>query len=230
MIRRDDFFNKFPTLEEGTEVYTKDGVDLGKVVDINDDFIGIRKGLFFPKDFTFRYDDVQDVYDHKLVLKYNQDELYAWKDDKYRGWEEYDRLNQPETETRISDEKRMSLREEELEPAKVIKEKGEVRVRKIVHTEMKTFTVPVQKEEVIVEQTPATEATVPPAGEKAFKEEDIRIPVRDEEAEVIKHEKVTGEVRIHKETKTEQEKVGGEIRKEEAKIDRDEDKNKRKAA
>ena len=236
MIRRDDFINKYPTLEEGTEVFTKDGVDLGKVVDLNNDFIAIRKGLFFPKDFTFRYDDVQDVYDHKMVLKYNQSELSAWRDEKYRGWDEYDRLNQPEAETKISEEKRMPLREEEIEPAKVIREKGEVRVRKVVHTEMKTFTVPVQKEEVIVERTPVTDTTVPPTDEKAFKEEEIRIPVREEEAEIVKREKVTGEVKVHKETRIEEQKVGGEVRKEEAKverdrdIDRDIDKDKRKAA
>jgi hypothetical protein len=42
-------------------VYTRDGETLGKVVSVDDAGFFVEKGLFFPKEFGFRFDDVEDV-------------------------------------------------------------------------------------------------------------------------------------------------------------------------
>ena len=55
-------------------------------------------------------------------------------------------------------------------------------------------------------------------GERAFQEEDIRIPVTEEEVEVTKRPVVKEEVRVQKEARTETEPVSGEVRKEEVKV------------
>jgi uncharacterized protein (TIGR02271 family) len=57
------------------------------------------------------------------------------------------------------------------------------------------------------------------AGEKAFQEEEIRIPVKKEEVEVTKRPVVKEEVRVRKETRTESQPVSGEVRKEEVKVE-----------
>jgi hypothetical protein len=41
--------------------YTRDGETLGKVVSVDDAGFFVEKGLFFPKEFGFRFDDVEDV-------------------------------------------------------------------------------------------------------------------------------------------------------------------------
>jgi hypothetical protein len=42
-------------------VYTRDGKALGKVVSVDDTGFFVEKGLVFPKEFGFRFDDVEDV-------------------------------------------------------------------------------------------------------------------------------------------------------------------------
>jgi uncharacterized protein (TIGR02271 family) len=221
MLNRKDFQNRYPGIREGMDAYSYDGEKLGKVVEMYDDSLTIEKGFFFPKDFTVRYDDVKDVKGDTLILKHDRASFSDWKDNRYQGWDEYDRNAK-------SDEYRVPVTEEELAAQKVTRQKGEVRVRKVVHTELKSFTVPVTKEEVIVERTPVTSKDIKP-GEKTFKDEEIRIPVSEEEVEVTKRPVVKEELRIHKEIKTEQEKVSGEVRKEDVKVDRS-DEDKRKAA
>ena len=41
----------------GMAVYSQDGEKLGKVVDVDDDGLFVEKGLFFPKEYGFGYDD-----------------------------------------------------------------------------------------------------------------------------------------------------------------------------
>ena len=52
----------------GMTVYTRDGEKLGKVVAADDIGLFVEKGLFFPKEYGFRYDDVEDVRDDGVHL------------------------------------------------------------------------------------------------------------------------------------------------------------------
>lgn len=58
----------------------------------------------------------------------------------------------------------MQVREETLQVFKQWVQTGEVRIRKRVVTENQTFTVPVTREEVIIERVPAMPANVPQSG------------------------------------------------------------------
>ncbi len=220
MFNRDQFLNKFPGVNEGQNAYTQDGEKLGKVIELNDDYLTVEKGFFFPKDFTFRYDDISEVRDGELILKENRSDLSEWQKPEYKGWSEYDRAN----------ELSVPVKEEELEAYKIARQKGEVRIRKVVHTEMKTFTTPVTKEEVIVERKPVSGAArESKAKDTDFKEGETTIPIMEEEVEVTKRPVVKEELKIHKEKKVEEKKVTGEVKKEDVRVE-GEDKDKRKAA
>jgi uncharacterized protein (TIGR02271 family) len=205
-LRRED-------VRDGMTAYTQDGEKLGKVIERGDDYLTVEKGFFFPKDFTMRYDDIIDIRDDDLIVRSSREDLGEWREEQYAGWQEAERRNRQEEEARIP------VREEELEAQKVSREKERARVRKVVHTEMKNFSIPVEKEELVVERKPASAATKAGEGE-AFKEEEKTIPIREEEAEVVKKPKVKEEVSVHKEKHEEKQPVSGEAKKEEVRIEK----------
>lgn len=117
------------------------------------------------------------------------------------------------------DNRTVELREEELQAQKVKKQAGEVKVRKDVVTEHKTVDVPVTHEEVIIERHDAHGKR--PAGQvgKVGKEDEIRIPVMDEEVQVTKTPVVKEEVTIGKRKTTEHRKVDADVKHEELRVD-----------
>ena len=77
---------KYPEFSDGLEVRSQDGERLGKVAWAGDDAFTVEKGIFFPKDFTARYDDIEDIRDNVIYIKHGQSDLSDWKDEKYAGW------------------------------------------------------------------------------------------------------------------------------------------------
>jgi uncharacterized protein (TIGR02271 family) len=262
MIRRSEYEKSHPGIHEGMTAYTRDGEKLGRVVDLADDNLVVEKGFFFPKDFTFHYDDIADVRADSLIIDKERPDLEQWRNAGYEGSGELEKSEEPEkiregepmrdveketikgqtgSETRgeISGETRgetrsetgsefgekpssekmnVPLYEEELRVEKIAHEAGEVRVKKVVHSEIKNIEVPVTKEEVVIERkTPTGEAL--PTGEKIFKEEEMRIPVMEEEIRISKHPVEKERVEVRKETTTEKKKVSGEVRSEDIEIE-----------
>jgi len=105
----------------------------------------------------------------------------------------------------------VQLKEEHLKANKETVQAGEVEVRKEVHTEHKQITVPVEREEVVIERRPV--------GAKAavgdIKAEEIRIPVKEEHVKVSKEAVVNEEVTVGKRKVQDTQTVSGEVRKEE---------------
>lgn len=111
----------------------------------------------------------------------------------------------------------IQVKEEQLHVRKRAVEKGEVRVRKEVRTENKTLEVPVDREEIVIERKPVRKN----AASSDFREGDeIRIPVKEEEVEVIKTPVVTEEVKVGKRTVHDTKQVSDQVRKERVQIDR----------
>jgi len=111
----------------------------------------------------------------------------------------------PEVEERLRVEKRQT-------------EMGEVRVHKEVEVEQKTIPVELQREEVHVERREVAARPLQ-AGEDAFQEGTIRVPVRGEEAVVTKEAVVTGEVVVNKDRHVEREQVTDTVRRTEVHVD-----------
>lgn len=116
-----------------------------------------------------------------------------------------------------SGERRIQLRGELLRAIKERVHKGEVRLRKEVVTEQQTVNVPVSREEVVVEQVPAsgTQQVSGQIGEQG----EVRIPVSEERVKVSKEPVVTGEVRVQKRTVHDTEQVSDQVRHEQVKVE-----------
>lgn len=105
----------------------------------------------------------------------------------------------------------IQLREEHLRADKERVNTGEVKVRKEVRTEHKQVSVPVEREEVVVERRPARGGRA--SGD--MKAEEIRIPVKEERVRVTKEPVVREEVSVGKRKVRDTKTVGGDVRKEE---------------
>jgi uncharacterized protein (TIGR02271 family) len=118
----------------------------------------------------------------------------------------------PETEEEI----RVQRSEEELVAGTTRRETGALRVRKRVRTERERLEVPIRREEVHVER-------VPVSGEAAagaeIGEDEIVVPVTEEEVVVSKRPVVKEEIRIRKDVVEDTEVVEEDVRREEIDID-----------
>lgn len=108
----------------------------------------------------------------------------------------------------------VQLREEHLRVTKTPVQTGDVKVRKEVHTDRKTVTVPVEREEIVIEHRPATG---PATGD--VKAEEIRIPVKEEKVNVSKETTVKEEVRVGKRKVKDTEQISDDVRREELVVD-----------
>jgi len=109
----------------------------------------------------------------------------------------------------------IQLREEQLRANKTSEKTGDVTVRKEVITEHKTLTVPVEREEVVIERRPAGGKAA--AGD--IRAEEIRIPVKEEKVNVTKESVVKEEVSVGKRKVQDTKTVEGDVRREELRVE-----------
>ena len=113
------------------------------------------------------------------------------------------------------DELRVQRSEEELRAGVREREAGQVSVRKRVRTERETIVVPKKREEVTVDRVPVNE----PASEGQLGEDEITVPIVEEEVVVEKRPVVKEEIRVRKDVVQDEEIVEEDVRKEEVDID-----------
>jgi uncharacterized protein (TIGR02271 family) len=214
MMNRDEFLRRHPDLEANLIAVSDDGERLGNVTSLNENSVDIAKGEFFPKDFAVRYDDIGNVNDGRIILNQSGDDLGAWKDPDYEGWRGIEELTK-------GTEVDFTLREELLEAQTTMRQAGQVRLRKVVHTEEKTFTIPVAREEVHVERIQMNEPVEAGEEGQAFQEQEITIPVMEEQVEIVKRQRIKGRVHARKAGVIEQQKVSGSVRTEDVEVMRE---------
>ena len=129
--------------------------------------------------------------------------------DAVEGEEHTDRTTERE------DELRVQRTEEELRAGTREREAGEVGVRKTVRTDRERMEVPTRREEVTVDRVPVDgEAT-----EAEIGEDEVSVPVTEEEVVVEKRPVVKEEVRIRKDVVSDTEVVEEDVRREEIDVD-----------
>jgi len=216
-------------IKEGMGVRSADGEKLGKVLQVTEEGFLAEKGLFFPKDYFCRFSDVTDLRDGEIHIRYGKDEL----EKLMRAADERGQAPQPQRAAAVEtsseaaipaggrtgtiEEQRIPLAEEEIIPEKRPHQAGEVHVRKDVVTEQKTVVVPVTREEVKVEVVPSQSAT--PAGERAFEQSEVTMPVMEEEVELRKRAVSRGEARISKQEREQEVSASAEVRREEIDVE-----------
>ena len=127
-------------------------------------------------------------------------------------------MNNDERTDRITehdDELRVQRTEEELAAGTREREAGEVRVRKNVRTDRESIEVPTRHEEVSVERIPLSGE----ASEAEIGEDEVSVPVTEEEVVVSKRPVVKEEVRIKKDVVEDTQVVEEDVRREEIDID-----------
>jgi len=116
-------------------------------------------------------------------------------------------------------ERTIQLREEHLHADKTKVKTGDVKVRKEVHTEHKTITVPVEREEVVIERRSISKG----ADAGTIKAEEIRIPVSEEQVHVRKETVGKEEVHVGKRKVQGSETVSGDVKSEHLVVEKDGD-------
>jgi uncharacterized protein (TIGR02271 family) len=115
------------------------------------------------------------------------------------------------------DELRVQRTEEELVAGTREREAGQLKVRKRVRTDHEQIAVPTRHEEVSVERVPVSgEAT-----EAEIGEDEVSVPVTEEEVVVSKRPVVKEEVRIRKDVVEDTEVVEDDVRREEVDVEDD---------
>ena len=122
-----------------------------------------------------------------------------------------------EDHVRDEEELRVQRTEEELEAGTREREAGEVRVRKQVRTEREQVRVPKRHEEVHVERVPVEEARE--TSEAEIGEDEIVIPVVEEEVVVEKRPVLKEEIRLRKDIVQDEEVVEEDVRREEVDVE-----------
>ncbi|HIK32987.1 MAG TPA: DUF2382 domain-containing protein [Oscillatoriales cyanobacterium M59_W2019_021] len=122
--------------------------------------------------------------------------------------------------TNEENHQKLKLYEERLVANKQREKTGEVKVTKRVETETASATVPVEKEKIVIEYTPATGATAV-AGNADFREAEVaRMDVHEETADINKKTFARGEVTVRKEVEQDTVTAKETLRREEVEVDR----------
>ncbi|MCU1282273.1 MAG: hypothetical protein JWM53_5819 [bacterium] len=216
-------------IRKGMTVRDVEGDKLGKVADVAGDTFIIEKGLLFKEDFEARMERIVEIRDDEIIYARAaeaspepQSHVSGVGDDRIES-DSPAATATPSTAGREQiagerDELRVPIVEEELDVQKQARQRGAVRVTKEVVTEQKQVTVPVTREEVIVERVPAG-GDIAPASAGAFVETEIAVPAVEEEVVVTKRPVVREEVRVRKEQVQEQRAVTADVRREEAHVE-----------
>jgi uncharacterized protein (TIGR02271 family) len=117
--------------------------------------------------------------------------------------------------TEHDNELRVQRTEEELAAGTREREAGEVRVKKNVRTDRESVEVPTRHEEVSVERVPLSGE----ASEAEIGDDEVNVPVTEEEVVVSKRPVVKEEVRVRKDVVSDTEVVEEDVRREEIEIE-----------
>lgn len=123
-----------------------------------------------------------------------------------------------DADTRTTDGETVRLKEEQLDVDTKEVQTGEVHVSKKVVEETKTVEVPVEHEEVVIERR-SVDDDEKVTGNMTMEDDEITIPVTEEQVQVTKEPVVTEEVTIGKEKVTDTKHVTEDVEKEELDVD-----------
>ena len=174
-------------------------------------------------------------YDENDSVRSEDDVLYSYQDDIAKGnivvvvegdpnaksmTTDTDKNTLNTSNTMTDDEKTIKLQEEQLDVDTEKVQTGEVNVSKRVIEETKTIEVPVEHEEIVIKRHKVTDGSY---SDGDMTDEEIVIPVSEEQIHVTKEPVVTEEVTIGKKIVEETKHVSETVRKEDLDVTTDGD-------
>jgi uncharacterized protein (TIGR02271 family) len=246
---RTDGFTAVEDRFAGYTVYDGNDEKIGKVDDLfldendNPEYIGVKMGLLGTRSTLIpfqmatvdeanssitvsseketvkngpSFDDDREItpdYENEVRSYYGLGAAQSQSTGSYDTYEE-----EPRSEvTHDDDELRVQRSEEELRVGTRERDAGSVKLRKRVRTDRERIEVPVKHEEVNVERVPVSgEAT-----EAQIGEDEVSVPVTEEEVVVDKRAVVKEEVRLRKDVVEDTEVVEEDVRREEIDVEDD---------
>lgn len=214
-------------VQEGMRVFTADGVRLGTVVGCGADTFVVERGVLRARDYAARYGDVVTVRNGEVHLGLTRDEVMPGPNSRAAVDGQRPELLRTGGFGEAQDIV-IPLAHEEAVTRTVLHEVGQLRVHKVVRTEVKHFSIPVRREELVVERVPAGEGGTHaraadgrplPGGAKAFEETTFVIPLHEERVEFSKTAHVWQEVTLSKTTQEELRQVHTTVRRETAEVE-----------
>ena len=248
---RTDGFTAVEDRFAGYTVYDRNDQKIGKVddlfVDGNDqpEYIGVKMGLLgthstlIPFEVATVDDQRQTIVlstdketakngptfdDDREITPEFENEVYSYYGLQQTGsteergaYSDYSGTTSGTEDVAEQDELRVQRSEEELTAGTREVEAGSMRVRKRVRTDREQIEVPTRREEVSVERVPVSgEAT-----EAEIGEDEVVVPVTEEEVVVGKRAVVKEEVRLRKDVVEDTEVVEEDVRREEIDVEDD---------
>ena len=230
MEERSDRFTAIEDQYAGYEVFDQVGEKIGKVDDLfvdesdQPEYIGVKMGFLGTRSTLIPWEAVSSTDDEGRTITAATDKATA-KDGP--GFDD-DREITPEFENEVysyygfqrsqttdEDELRVQRTEEELAAGTREREAGQLKVRKRVRTDREQIEVPTRHEEVSVERVPVEGE----ASEAEIGEDEVVVPVTEEEVVVGKRAVAKEEVRIRKDVVEDTEVVEEDVRREEIDVE-----------
>ena len=182
--------------------------DEGRTITVDTDKDKAKNGPTFDDDQEITPEFEDEVYSYYGLSRTASTE----ESGSYEGYYAEDATH---TTGVAEDELRVQRTEEELAAGTREREAGQLKVRKRVRTDRETIEVPTRHEEVSVERVPASgEAT-----EAEIGEDEVVVPVTEEEVVVGKRAVAKEEVRIRKDVVSDTETVEEDVRREEIDVE-----------
>jgi uncharacterized protein (TIGR02271 family) len=110
---------------------------------------------------------------------------------------------------------------EEMDVEKFSRESGHVKIHKAVHVEEKHFSIPLRREELVIEHIagPVREGALSAEGEGAFEETTLDIVLQEEDVRIGKHAVVREEVVVRKVARAIEKDAAASLRSEDLEIE-----------
>jgi uncharacterized protein (TIGR02271 family) len=191
--------------------------DEGRAITVSTDKETAKNGPTFDDDREITPDFENEVYSYYGLSRSSSTEESGTYESYYAEETTQTTGVADRTELADEDELRVQRTEEELAAGTREREAGQLKVRKRVRTDREQIEVPTRHEEVSVERVPASgEAT-----EAEIGEDEVVVPVTEEEVVVGKRPVLKEEVRIRKDVVEDTEIVEEDVRREEIDVEDD---------
>ena len=192
--------------------------DLGEVQEVGSNYVLVQKGLLNKEKFYIPKDKVESYDGNKLRFRITEAEVQS----KYMGDSPPSSLTtgkQSTADRTKVEETTVPVTEERLGVSKSQSTK-EATITKTPVTETKTIEVPVTHEEISVERRPVsgTTSTTSTSDRPVESEQEIRVPLKQEQVQVTKQPYVKEEVVVKKKPVTETKTVSDQVTSEEVRV------------
>ena len=198
-----------------------DDADFGEIQSVDPEYVITQKGIIDKEFFSFPTNLVQNYDGNRVLFKVTEEEArnsYMQSqniDDYGRGTETETDTNGESLSNITENEEVIPLKSEELDVKKRVIE-DETPITKKPVKEIKTVEVELNREEIeSIEKRPTSDESEGEAQSPVQLPEEIKIPVRREEAQVTKKPYVKEEVVVKKKKVTDKKKITEEITSEE---------------